>query len=140
LLLLTSGAIMTDTADSEPQFATGLPADQSAAAVSSIVASLEAALRASACRDSAMTGTAPAANLARIICRNVGMTLIQQEEQQQGRQMWPGSDAEQQQLQLHSLLLSCAKVVAAASVDSAAGIAEVTAATAAAAAGSLIVH
>jgi hypothetical protein len=136
LLLLTSGAIMMDTEDSEPGFATALPADQSAAGVSSVVALLEAALRATACRGDC---AASAVGLAKLICRSFGKLLLQKEHQQE-QQMWPGSDAEQQQLllQLHSLLLSCIKVVAAAGRDCAAGLAEVAAATATTAAGSFL--
>jgi hypothetical protein len=141
LLLPTSGATMQDTEDSEPQFATALLIDQSAAAVSNIIASLEAALRAVACKkNSTASPVTDEVPLARYMCHNFGEMF----QQQQQRQMWPGSDAEHQQLllQLHSLLLSCLKVVAAASLDcAAAGIAKVTAAAqhaAATAAGSLI--
>jgi hypothetical protein len=92
------------------RFEAALPADMPAATCSSIAAALEAALRAAAYgQDAENHGCKLAQSICSMIVKTLGV------EQQQQRQVWPGSAAQQQQLQvqLHSLLLSCLKVAAA---------------------------
>jgi hypothetical protein len=83
-------------------------------------AALEAGLRAAAATQGKLDETDEALKIASVVCGSISAAITDQQQQRQQQDSWPRSAAEQQQLQLqlHSLLLSCLKVVAAAIADS----------------------